>query len=78
MTHVHRAESARDGLLPTKLFVPLPRPGFVRRSRLQDQLEAQLDRGLTLVSAPAGFGKTSLLAEWARTTGRPVAWISVS
>ncbi|HKO86643.1 MAG TPA: LuxR C-terminal-related transcriptional regulator [Actinomycetota bacterium] len=65
------------GLLATKLYVPRPPPGFVPRSRLLDQLNQGLARGLLLVCAPAGFGKTSLLADWARPGHRPVAWLSL-
>jgi LuxR family maltose regulon positive regulatory protein len=63
------------GLLATKLFAPRPRPGFVARPRLVQGLDDGLARGLVLVSAPAGFGKTSLLADWALR--RPVAWLSL-
>jgi len=63
------------GLLATKLFAPRPQPGFVSRPRLAKGLNDGLARGLILVSAPAGFGKTALLAEWARQ--RPVAWLSL-
>jgi LuxR family maltose regulon positive regulatory protein len=65
----------RDTLLATKLRPPLPRPGWVPRPRLLDHLHAVRD--LLLVCAPAGFGKSSLLAEWARTERRPVAWLSL-
>jgi LuxR family maltose regulon positive regulatory protein len=51
-------------LLPTKLYPPQPRPGFVARPQLVTQLNTGLDGKLTLLSAPAGFGKTTLLAEW--------------
>jgi LuxR family transcriptional regulator, maltose regulon positive regulatory protein len=53
-----------DTLLPTKLYRPQIRPGFVSRPRLIAQLNNGLARRLTLLSAPAGFGKTMLLAEW--------------
>lgn len=51
-------------LLPTKLCHPQFRSGFIARPRLIEQLNRGLDGKLTLVSAPAGFGKTTLLAEW--------------
>ncbi len=51
-------------LLQTKLFVPPVRPGLVPRPRLTERLNAGLGRALTLLSAPAGFGKTTLLSEW--------------
>jgi LuxR family maltose regulon positive regulatory protein len=66
-------------LLSTKLHIPRPRVNRVVRSRLNTKLIAALDRlgHLTLISAPAGFGKTTLLAELAIESGRPVAWISL-
>jgi LuxR family maltose regulon positive regulatory protein len=74
---VEVAASQQDALLATKLHVPGPQPGFVARPRLVERLEEGLARGLLLVCAPAGFGKTSLLADWARRGGRPVAWLSL-
>ncbi len=53
-------------LLATKLHLPGLRPGLVARPRLAGQLDAGLDTGLVLVCAPAGYGKTILLADWAR------------
>lgn len=53
-------------LLPTKLYQPQLRSGFVSRPRLMTRLDRGLTGKLTLVSAPAGFGKTTLLAEWIR------------
>jgi LuxR family maltose regulon positive regulatory protein len=76
-TPVEVAASREDALLATKLYVPGPQPGFVARPRLLERLEEGLARGLLLVCAPAGFGKTSLLADWARRGGRPVAWLSL-
>jgi LuxR family transcriptional regulator, maltose regulon positive regulatory protein len=64
-------------LLATKLHVPGTRPGFVPRPRLADRLEEGLDRKVVLVSAPAGSGKTALLADWAQHNRRPVAWLSL-
>ena len=71
------AASREDGLLATKLYVPGTQPGFVARPRLIERLDEGLARGLLLVCAPAGFGKTSLLADWARRSGLPVAWLSL-
>src|SRR5690349_19118445 len=68
--------SGQDVLLATKLHVPRPQPGFVRRRRLLQALGEGLARGRVLVCAPAGFGKTALLADWARG-GRLVAWLSL-
>ena len=71
------AASERDVLLATKLYVPGPRPGFVARPRLVGALGEGLARGLVLVCAPAGFGKTALLADWVQSGDRPVAWLSL-
>ena len=64
-------------LLATKLFAPRPRPHLVPRPRLVEQLQQGLAQALTLVSAPAGFGKTTLLAQWLAQTSMPVAWLSL-
>ncbi len=67
-------------LLETKLYIPRWRPGLVSRPRLIERLNRGIDRKLTLVSAPAGFGKTTLLAEWLAATPateRPAAWVSL-
>src|ERR1700729_165837 len=66
-----------DALLATKLHLPAPRPGLVPRPRLAGQLESGLGRGMVLVCAPAGYGKTVLLADWALAAQRPVAWLSL-
>ena len=71
------ATPERDPLLATKLYVPRPRPGFLARPRLLERLTEGTAGALTLVCAPAGFGKTSLLGEWARRGRRPVAWLSL-
>jgi LuxR family transcriptional regulator, maltose regulon positive regulatory protein len=71
------AVSGQDVLLATKLHVPRPQPGFVPRRRLVQALGEGLARGRVLVCAPAGFGKTALLADWARGDGRPVAWLGL-
>jgi LuxR family maltose regulon positive regulatory protein len=71
------AASERDVLLATKLHVPRLQLNFVPRSRLVEALDEGLARRLILVCAPAGFGKTALLAGWARSGDRPVAWLSL-
>jgi ATP/maltotriose-dependent transcriptional regulator MalT len=71
------AMSGQDVLLATKLHMPRPQPGFVLRRRLVEALDEGLARGRMLVCAPAGFGKTALLAGWARGGGRPVAWLGL-
>src|SRR5262249_22180918 len=62
---------------PTKLYSPPPRPKLVPRPRLLERLNAELQRKLTLISAPAGFGKTTLVSEWLAGCPRPVAWLSL-
>jgi LuxR family maltose regulon positive regulatory protein len=64
-------------ILTTKLYVPPIRPELVSRPRLLKRLRADLDRKLTLVSAPAGYGKTTLVAEWLHGAERPFAWLSL-
>jgi LuxR family maltose regulon positive regulatory protein len=65
------------GLLATKLHLPRPPQGLVARPRLLDRLDDGLARELTLISAPAGFGKTSLLADWSQRGERRVGWLSL-
>ncbi|MFZ0531986.1 MAG: LuxR C-terminal-related transcriptional regulator, partial [Anaerolineales bacterium] len=64
-------------LLRTKLFIPPPRPKVVLRPRLIERLNEGMQCKLTLISAPAGFGKTTLVSEWIASCGRPVAWLSL-
>jgi LuxR family maltose regulon positive regulatory protein len=67
-------------LIATKLYVPKLRRGLVARPRLSAHLRRGAESRLTLVSAPAGFGKTTLLAEWLGETpgeDRAVAWLSL-
>lgn len=74
-------------LLTTKLYIPPIRPELVPRPRLIERLNEGLHRKLTLISAPAGFGKTTLLSEWVSESARervgesarerPVAWLSL-
>src|SRR5256886_6181185 len=64
-------------LLSTKLHRPLPRAHLVRRPQLAARLTQGVMGQLTLVSAPAGFGKTTLLAQWFAESGMPVAWLSL-
>ncbi len=51
-------------LITTKLFIPPTRPETVPRPRLNERLDGGLHRKLTLISAPAGFGKTTLVTDW--------------
>ena len=66
-------------IIATKLYVPPLRSKVVIRSRLLEQLNDGLTTGctLTLVSAPAGFGKTTLVSEWIAGCERPAAWLSL-
>ncbi len=68
-----------ETLLRTKLFVPPLRPNLVRRPRLLEKLSAGMEGALTLISAPAGYGKTTLIGEWRAGPGAevPVAWLSL-
>jgi LuxR family maltose regulon positive regulatory protein len=75
----HRAVHG-DPLLLTKLSVPFVRPSLVARPGLSEKLDEGLGRKLTLLSAPAGFGKTTLLSTWIgefSNDGRPIAWLSL-
>jgi LuxR family maltose regulon positive regulatory protein len=67
-------------MVATKFFVPRPRPRAVPRRRLIERLQRGLDAKLTLVSAPPGFGKTTLLAEWlagVASTETPAVWVQL-
>ncbi|MFQ5401690.1 MAG: LuxR family transcriptional regulator, partial [Anaerolineae bacterium] len=66
-------------MLQTKLYVPRLRPSLVPRPRLIAKLNRGLQQGskLTLISAPAGFGKTTLVSEWVVNCERPFAWLSL-
>jgi LuxR family transcriptional regulator, maltose regulon positive regulatory protein len=66
-----------DQLLATKLFIPRTQPELVARPRLIKQLKDNLYRKLSLISAPAGFGKTTLASEWVAQCQQPVAWVSL-
>jgi LuxR family maltose regulon positive regulatory protein len=64
-------------ILTTKLYIPQPRPDLVQRTHLIDRLDKGINHKLTLISAPAGFGKTTLISEWISRSEIPVAWISL-
>lgn len=64
-------------LLKTKLYIPRPRPNLVARSQLIERLNESQSRKLTLISAPPGFGKTTLLSAWIPQNQYCVAWISL-
>jgi LuxR family maltose regulon positive regulatory protein len=64
-------------ILATKLYIPRLRPNAVSRPHLIERLNEGLHRKLTLISAPAGFGKTTLVSAWVEGIERPVAWLSL-
>jgi ATP/maltotriose-dependent transcriptional regulator MalT len=64
-------------LLQTKLHIPPIRSELLSRPRLIERLDTRLDRKLILVSAPAGFGKTTLLSEWVIRHRDRTAWLSL-
>ncbi|MBX0326098.1 LuxR C-terminal-related transcriptional regulator [Oscillochloris sp. ZM17-4] len=64
-------------LLATKLYRPPPRPKGMLRPHLIERLNAGLHRNLTLLAAPAGFGKTTLLSQWLDGCAHPVAWLTL-
>ena len=70
-------DPSTDLLLATKLHVPIPRSRLVHRLRLIKQLQEGLHRALTLISAPVGFGKSTLLSEWLTSHTMRVAWLSL-
>ena len=82
---IRKKEKSRNpdpGILPllnTKLFIPPARPNLVQRTRLVQRVETGITSShkLTLVSAPAGFGKTTLISDWGNETKIPVAWVSL-
>src|SRR5215471_3434468 len=73
----HRVDGAGFDLVVSKLQRPLIRPGTVRRSVLIDRLRLAGSCPLVSVVAPAGYGKTTLLSQWAEGDGHAFAWVSV-
>jgi LuxR family transcriptional regulator, maltose regulon positive regulatory protein len=80
-TTLHPILTLRDNMFPpllvTKLHIPRPPTKLVARTHLVERLERGANRALTLVSAPAGFGKTTLLAQWLAQSDLPAAWLSL-
>src|SRR6202049_1029267 len=64
-------------ILATKLYLPRLRPNVVIRPRLLERLNEGLHRKLTLIAAPAGFGKTTLVSAWVAGCDRWVPWLSL-
>jgi len=71
------AAPEHDVLLATKLHMPASQPGLVPRPRLAERLDEGLAQGLIVVCAPAGYGKTVLVADWARRSEHPAGWLSL-
>ena len=71
------ATDVRQVLVAAKTSVPRRHPGVIRRQRLTSRLAASEDLPLVVVSAPVGYGKTTLLADWLRHDDRAVAWVSL-
>jgi LuxR family transcriptional regulator, maltose regulon positive regulatory protein len=72
-----RAAGAAFDLVVSKLRRPLVRPGAVDRSLLVERLDRTGSRPIVSVVAPPGYGKTTLLSQWAERNSRPFAWVSV-
>jgi LuxR family maltose regulon positive regulatory protein len=70
-------QEQRETILSTKLFAPSIRPDHVSRPRLIAQINTGLDKALILISAPAGYGKTTLVCSWLHETNTPNTWISL-
>lgn len=64
-------------IIATKFYIPTPGSGTVLRQSLIERLNMGLHRKLSLISAPAGYGKTTLVSEWITDCGRPAAWLSL-
>lgn len=73
----HGVRSMATSVLITKLFIPPPRPNLVPRPRLTERLDQGLNLPLTVVVAPAGFGKTTLVSAWLAGSACPAAWLSL-
>lgn len=74
---MRRLRNLLDSIITTKLHIPRSRSPLVVRSRLFDKLAEGLSGRLTLIIAPAGYGKTTLLSEWSARANIPVAWVSL-
>ncbi|MBP7960478.1 MAG: AAA family ATPase, partial [Caldilineaceae bacterium] len=66
-----------QSVIATKLYIPKLRPGLVMRPRLLERLNGGIHARLTLIAAPAGFGKSTLLSQWIEQFGGPVAWLAL-
>ncbi len=68
----------KEQLLKTKLYIPPPKPKDIHRPLLINRLNEGLDLKLSLISAPAGFGKTTLVSSWVAACKQQVAWLSLN
>ena len=66
-----------SSLLSTKLFIPKSRKNLVPRPRLFEKINIGQDKKITLISAPAGFGKSTLLSNWVRQSEEDIVWVSL-
>jgi LuxR family maltose regulon positive regulatory protein len=66
-----------NSIVSTKIHIPLPRPNLVERPRLIEQLNQVCQAKITLISAPAGYGKSSLVSEWTHINTLPVTWLTL-
>ena len=66
-----------NSIISTKIHIPLPRPTLVERPRLFENLNQGCQVKLMLISAPAGYGKSSLVSEWAHKNIFPVTWLTL-
>src|SRR5438309_3364746 len=64
-------------ILAMKLYIPPLRPSVVSRPRLIERLNEGLHRKLTLIAAPAGFGKSTLVSDWVAASDSQAAWLSL-
>jgi LuxR family maltose regulon positive regulatory protein len=73
----HRAGGSESDLVASKLRRPVGRPGTIRRSSLIERLVREDSRPIVSVVAPAGYGKTTLLSQWAERKDLAFAWVSL-
>lgn len=77
LVQIPLSEPKLEQLLNTKLFIPQLSSDLVPRSRLYERLDETLTRKLTLISAPTGFGKSTLVISWLSEHDQRVAWLSL-
>ena len=75
----HTAETLPRGLgvIEPKLLLPRVQPGVLRRARLLEMLDSEGGTALTVINAPAGYGKTTLLRAWCIERQEPVIWLTL-